>query len=194
MKVYVDCGAYKGKTLKAFMNTDEYTEDVEMYAFEPNPHAKVHKKNRGATVIPKAVWIEDEVRSFYTNRKHLACQGASLLKEKESGGLDKKRPLKVECVNFGKWIMDNFKKTDHIIVKMDIEGAEFQVLPQMLVDGSINYINKLYIETHGDRIGLGPDAHQELLDMLATVKTLEVAEEFAHLTYKKDKHARLDKK
>ncbi len=186
-KIYIDAGAYKGRTLKAFMGTAEYSEDVEMFAFEPNPLNKVHKKTRGATVFKKAVWIEDCVKPFYTNPKHKRCQGATLLKEKVSGGLDKKKPMMVECIDFGKWITETFEKTDNIIVKMDIEGAEFKVLPQMIADGSIEYVNKIYIETHGDRIGLGEKAHQKLLDELAEVKTLTVAEEFAHLTYKKDK-------
>ncbi len=186
-KIYIDAGAYKGLTIKAFKNTDEYTPDFELYAFEPNHHAKVHRKPRGATVIQKAVWIEDGELPFYTNSKHKACQGATLLKEKDSGSLNKKKPFMVKTVDFGKWIVDNFKKTDLVIVKMDIEGAEFKVLRQMISDGSIQYVNKIYLETHGTHIGLGETAHQKLLDDLAEVKTLEVCDEFAHLTYKKNK-------
>jgi len=187
MKVYVDCGAYKGRTVKAFKETVKNSEEFAIYAFEPNPFAKVHKKDREYTVFKKAVWIEDGEKKFYTNWKHRACQGATLLKEKTSGGLDKSKPMMVETVDFGKWIMETFKKDDTIIVKMDIEGAEFTVLPQMIADGSIEYINTLYIETHGDRIGLPPDAHEKLLETLDEIKTLDVREEFAHLTYKKDK-------
>ena len=89
-KIFVDCGAYKGKTIKAFMNSDEYSPDFEIYAFAPNHHDKVHRKPRGATVYQKAVWIEDCEMPFYTNTKHKSCQGATLLKEKTSGGLNKK--------------------------------------------------------------------------------------------------------
>jgi len=54
----------------------------------------------------------------------------------------------VECIDFSRWVLDNFKEDDHIIVKMDIEGAEFRVLVKMIHDGSINYINELYVEWH----------------------------------------------
>ena len=44
--------------------------------------------------------------------------------------------------------MDNFSKDDFIVCKMDIEGAENDVLEKMISDGSIEYINILYLEPH----------------------------------------------
>tara|TARA_B100001113_G_scaffold67631_1_gene52159 strand:- start:664 stop:1362 length:699 start_codon:yes stop_codon:yes gene_type:complete len=55
---------------------------------------------------------------------------------------------KVEAIDFSKWVLDNFKKEDFIILKMDIEGSEYKVLPKMISDGSIGYINTLIIEWH----------------------------------------------
>ena len=34
----------------------------------------------------------------------------------------------VECFDFSRFISENFEKTDYIIVKMDIEGAELNAL------------------------------------------------------------------
>ena len=51
-----------------------------------------------------------------------------------------------------KWITDNFTKDDYIILKMDIEGAEYEVLNKMIDDNSIKYINKLYVDFHGLRV------------------------------------------
>ena len=33
-------------------------------------------------------------------------------------------------------------------MKLDIEGSEYNVLEKMISDGSINYINKLFVEWH----------------------------------------------
>jgi FkbM family methyltransferase len=55
---------------------------------------------------------------------------------------------KVEAINFSKWILKNFTEDDLIILKMDIEGSEYKVLPKMIEDGSIKYINTLIIEWH----------------------------------------------
>lgn len=46
---------------------------------------------------------------------------------------------------------------------MDIEGAEFRVLDKMIRDGSIDYINKLYIEWHSNKIDF---SDKELYDEL----------------------------
>jgi len=181
-KIYIDCGAYKGVTVKAFCASVPDLENWEIYAFEPNPYAKIHKHKRDYTVLKKAVWIEDTTLPFYINKVLKRTQAPTLIKEKISGGLNKKKPLMVDSVDFGKWIIDNFKRDDTIVVKMDIEGAEYKVLPSMIKDGSINYVNVLYLETHWDRIaGMDASADEKLYAMLAEVKTLNVCDELIHL-------------
>tara|TARA_B100001113_G_C21104862_1_gene620408 strand:- start:949 stop:1650 length:702 start_codon:yes stop_codon:yes gene_type:complete len=56
--------------------------------------------------------------------------------------------IKVESINLSQWIIDNFSKDDYIVLKMDIEGSEYEILPKMIEDGSINYINAAFIEWH----------------------------------------------
>jgi hypothetical protein len=56
-----------------------------------------------------------------------------------------------------------FLDGDELILKLDIEGAEYAVLRSMLRDGSIRKISKLYIEFHGDRIGLPQEEHDQLI-------------------------------
>lgn len=56
--------------------------------------------------------------------------------------------VKVESIDISQWILDNFSKDDFIVLKMDIEGSEYQVLPKMIKDGSIGYINHAFIEWH----------------------------------------------
>lgn len=182
MKAYIDCGAFKGETVKLFRGFGGCSSDFKIYAFEPNPYAKVHKRPRDYILFKKAVWIKDGHKEFYTNKKRKACVGATLMKEKTTGGLNKSKPMIVETIDFSQWLLDTFKKTDTLIVKLDIEGAEFTVVDKMIADGSIEYINKIFVETHGIRIGLGAGAHQKLLDKLAKVDGLVVVGEFAHLT------------
>ena len=168
-KIFIDCGAYKGKMTKIFLTNSG--NGFEVFAFEPNPYAKIHKKKVNCVVYKKAVWIKDEIIPFYINKKKVRhSQGSSLLKEKTSGGLDTK--ILVEAVNFGKWIKDNFSKDDFIVVKMDIEGAEFKVLESMIADGSIYYINKLHFESHAHCIGMPDSARIELCKKLSKINGL----------------------
>ena len=56
--------------------------------------------------------------------------------------------IEVESIDLSKWIMNNFSKEDLIVLKMDIEGAEYKIIPKMFEDGSVNYINYAFIEWH----------------------------------------------
>ncbi|KKL11128.1 hypothetical protein LCGC14_2548890, partial [marine sediment metagenome] len=68
-----------------------------------------------------------------------------------SGLFPRKRGMKsitVKQINFSKYIINNFKKNDNIILKIDIEGKEYDLLEHMIKTGSISYINKIYCEWH----------------------------------------------
>ncbi len=56
--------------------------------------------------------------------------------------------IEVESIDLSKWIINNFSKEDFIVLKMDIEGAEYKIIPKMFEDGSVNYINYAFIEWH----------------------------------------------
>jgi FkbM family methyltransferase len=58
------------------------------------------------------------------------------------------RQEQVLCMDLGQFIRHNFTPEDNIIVKMDIEGAEYRVLDKMIQDGTLNWINHLAIEWH----------------------------------------------
>ena len=62
---------------------------------------------------------------------------------------DEMKTIKVKAIDFGQWLKNNYRKEDVVFVKMDIEGAEYPVLEKMLKDGSMTYVDRLYIEFHG---------------------------------------------
>ena len=56
--------------------------------------------------------------------------------------------IEVESIDLSKWIIENFDRNDLIVLKMDVEGAEYKILPKRFEDGSVNYINYAFIEWH----------------------------------------------
>ena len=94
------------------------------------------------------MWIEDGKKDFYLGHE----ASSSLIYGKTRGRLDFDNPIEVETIDLGKWISNNFTENDYIILKMDVEGAEYEILNKMLNDGSIKYVDKLYIEFHGSRV------------------------------------------
>jgi len=152
-----------------------------IHSFEPNPTFKrCFNGLAGVTLHEEAVWIEDGNARLYLGDGQRA-QGSSLLKEKMTGGLNEDRYQTVRCIDFSGWISRTFDVHDFIILKLDIEGAEYEVLKKMIADDTIGYINRLFIEFHIDKIRIKRALHEEIHDAL--IKLNIVCEPWNALAY-----------
>ena len=80
----------------------------------------------------------------------------------------------MDAVDFSQWIINNFNKNDYIICKMNIEGAEYDILEKMIEDGSIQYVNKCYIAFHHKKVkGISEDRHNKLKKQMESVTELK---------------------
>jgi FkbM family methyltransferase len=159
--VFIDGGAHKGETIEHFLATDLYQKyDWEMYSFEANPHLissiLTHPK---LTVIDKAIWTDEHGIDFYLGE---STSSSSVVKDKRTGNLSSE-PTRVGSVDFGAWISDNFSLHDFVFVKLDIEGAEYDVLEKMISDGTIDFIDALYVEFHNTKVNVPIEKDVELL-------------------------------
>jgi len=59
-----------------------------------------------------------------------------------------KKFVSVKCLDFNQWTVENTNKEDFIVMKMDIEGAEYEVLRKMIKEDSLKRFNELSIEFH----------------------------------------------
>lgn len=142
----------------------------EVYVFEPNPIFHDSYNNSGYNLIKKAIWTKNGHMPFYISKDENQV-ASSLLKEKLCKVDSKKipywhdQPIEVECIDFSKWI-SQFNELNNIILKLDIEGSEYDVLWKMIKDGSINRVNKLYVEFHSDTIFSKKKEENELIAAL----------------------------
>ena len=177
MNIFIDCGGNIGQSIDYFKNTKLYSPDFIIYSFEPVPMLNEKYKNRKDIVFSdKAVWIKDGEIDFYIGKTHGGV-GSTLKKEKWSCKPDFAHPIRVGCIDFSNWVISNFKKDDFIVLKMDIEGAEYDVLEKMLVDGSINYIKKAFIEFHYSKMKMDEKRHFTLMDNLKKIDGLGIIEQ-----------------
>jgi FkbM family methyltransferase len=177
-KVFLDCGGHIGESIQRFKKSKEYSDDFLIFSFEPVPH--LYNRYRhwdGIEFFDYAVWVKDGYVDFFVDKTHNKASGSTMLKEKKSGKLDRENPLSCKSLDFSKWLQDNFTESDYIVLKMDIEGAEYDVLNKMIDDGSINLINKAYIEFHWDKIGIEEGIHKKIIDRLSGVEGLELLPE-----------------
>ena len=161
--IFIDCGAYKGKLIRRFREKHPGTE---FYAFECHPH--FDKINYGDDVhtYRTAVWVYDGTMPLYVNHKTPGVEGHSAFADKTTNHIDPNNPIMVNCIDFDKWLKDNFlNRSDiEIHVKMNIEGAEYPILEHCLKRGSINLINFLYIQWHYMKIpSITEERHRNLV-------------------------------
>lgn len=149
--IFIDCGVWTGDSIREFK---KYYTDYDIYGFECEPrlisNLKKLSKEYGFIFIDKAVWISDGKIKLYPGHGNLT-QSSSISFDKKKY-IDKKNPVEVKSVDFSKWILENLNKEDYILCKMNIEGAEYEVLEKMIKDNSIDYINKLYISWHWHKL------------------------------------------
>ena len=163
-KICIDAGAHIGQSIDR-LRAKFSEEEIEIYSFEPHPRCFLAAKtraNKNTHVENKAVWIEDGEIEFYcdaldlnTGRAHPGEASTIFdphLCQRRPGQFDLGSKISVPSFDFSKWISDNFSKDDFIHVKMDIEGAEYQVLKKMAKDDTLSYINELDVEFHWEAI------------------------------------------
>ena len=135
-KIFIDCGAHCGESIleakKRFGN------ETKIYSFEANTNLTNalidhFKDDNNVKIENKAVWIEDSFIEFYLSTSW--SDGSSLYSEKISGGVSKNISLKVPCIDLDSFI-NSFDKDDYIILKLDVEGAEYEILNKLIDTGT----------------------------------------------------------
>lgn len=164
-KIYIDAGSFKADTINMY-SFPEYRR----YAFECNPLLRSVKYPEDVIVINKAIWVEDRYLEFFINPNNLDTEGCSLFKNKMTGDLDKENYLIVETINFSDWLMRNISITDYVILKMNIEGAEYMVLKHLIATKAIIKIHELFVYWHVNKIkSIEDNVHKTLVKDLEKI-------------------------
>lgn len=163
-RIYIDCGFNNCVALKKVINS--LPNDFKFYGFEAqdelHPHAiKLCRDHpdREIHLTFSAVSDSDTYVACYPSKtlpgSPFHQEGTTILPGKINVKYDHQSI--VPCVNFPEWIK-NIKKQEtvdgnapFVVLKMDIEGAEYHVLEGMLRNGTIADINLLIVEYHAHK-------------------------------------------
>jgi len=167
MNVFIDLGCFDGDSIRQFYgwsHLDKPYIDFHIYGFDPtNRHDKVWRsmesENDKLKFESKAAYTYDGKIEF-TQRPKDAPLGSTVMQTKADYGMGE--VFEVDCFDFSKWLKQ-FKEDDYIIVKMDIEGSEYEVLSKMLEDGTDKLIDKLLVEWHDKKLSTDNSKTQEYL-------------------------------
>jgi len=150
-RYFIDCGAHCGESILAAKQ--RFGDDIITISFEPIPGLakqlqEIHKDNPTVNIQNSAVWINNEVKRFHLSEEY--TDGSSLLDSLNN--LREEHSIKIPCFDLSTWISETFDENDYLILKLDIEGAEYEVLNKMIKEGTINLINEFWGEWHDMKI------------------------------------------
>lgn len=156
MNLYVDLGCYDGDTVEEFRNWRRIAfpdkEEWDIDAFDPNPAFKPEwdKKVDDRTMFTQAAaWTEDGFAQFAIDESQPL---GSTLMESKIKVWDSGKKIEVTTFDFSKYVKTMRDIYDFIVVKMDIEGAEFPLLEKMVREGTVAMCDWLMIEFHPNKV------------------------------------------
>lgn len=151
--IAIDCGANVGEVVEKLVATGAH-----VYAFEPNPYAYRKLQERfgqhaNLTCFNKAVGLSNCHMKLYMHDNAPAdpilwSTGSSLLDFKKN--INPNDFIEVEVIDFIQFL----KEIGYPIkfIKMDIEGAECDIMLHLLESPVLSNIGVMYVETHEDKI------------------------------------------
>jgi FkbM family methyltransferase len=161
-KIILDCGSHLGESVIKFRSMFPDTE-LEIYMFEPNTHLyNIFNSNsefNNCKKFNKAISNKNEIVKLWGCTKNKNSVGSSLEKSKAvTDKIEENDYIEIESIDLSDFINKNFLKEDYIILKLDIEGAEYDTLERLFETSVIHFINEIYCEFHSQ--WLAPDFSQ----------------------------------
>tara|TARA_E500000318_G_scaffold104400_3_gene110356 strand:- start:2754 stop:3383 length:630 start_codon:yes stop_codon:yes gene_type:complete len=157
-RVFIDAGANTGQSSIILRHVFPYGKNYQIFAFESHPEMynelekwknfliNSYSEYNEYSIITsnKAIWTEDTSLDFFIGRP----ESATLRLDKNPKKVNYNKPIKVDTLDLGTWIRENFTKDDYVVLKMDIEGAEFDVIPDLIQKRAFDFIDEFYCEFH----------------------------------------------
>jgi len=151
--IAIDCGANVGDITERMANTG-----ARVYAFEPNPYAFQKLKKRlenfeNVTCINKGVWDRNTSSKLYLHNEASKDEefwsfASSIIKEKTN--VDPGHSIEIQLVDLCEFIENLDQPVD--LLKMDIEGAEYEILEKFLEKHLYQKVKMTLVEPHDSKI------------------------------------------
>ena len=155
--LFLDLGANIGQGYSWFSKFFK-GENIDFELFEPNPYCykklKKYVNIKNKTVITHNLGVSTSSGKvkFYGLKEegNVYSLSGSIVKNHNSIHYKTKEEnaIEIETINLGKFLVNKSKTYDKIIIKMDIEGAEVEILEKLISTKLANLINILYVEFH----------------------------------------------
>ena len=152
------CRSFKSSTLTLLSSVYKFYRFQRVFAFdmsssfsrmwqrEAQRWRQAHNISGTFEISQAAVSSHDGYTEVPTEDSTSATSMLSL-HEQKSNGTTKRIPV----LNFTRWLLNTVDADEYVVVKMDIEGAEYNVLPELLGSKARYLVDELWIEMHHTR-------------------------------------------
>jgi len=160
---YVDLGANRGKTVSDWLKKRPQSQ---VLALEPCAElaAKLHARYKGddrVDVRAQAAGTEDRVVNFYTGLK--SDQSSTCVMGKTGKyGVDYQHPVRVPQADMDRVLTEWWEPGHRSVMKIDIEGAEYELVPYLIERGWAEKFEEIRIEWHAHKFGIDPAVHDRI--------------------------------
>lgn len=191
MKLLYDLGAHWGESIEMFRKKLENPKEWDVISVEASP-LNVDKLSEKAsyeanyfneiTIFNAFVYHEEREIEFFEYKDEFHSAGSTYSKTKFDLN-SKKKPeyenlshnlLNPDIFNIVESYKENLYKYDEIIIKMDIEGAEYDILPSLIDVLDSSKTKQFYIEFHNKKVGIDPSRDEKFISMMET-KNIKVS-------------------
>jgi len=134
----VGCAKYGGDESIPYL-IEEFEPDV-LLGFDPQAEPAAYELD-GCSVVttPSAVWTDDG---------HVTFEPAGTSGRVVTGGRLRHAGVVVPCVSITSIVREALEHGDRVIVKMDAEGAEYELLPALIANGLDAKLELVWVEWH----------------------------------------------
>ncbi|XP_047335202.1 uncharacterized protein LOC124938746 [Impatiens glandulifera] len=163
--VYVDVGSRSyGSSIVSWFKKQypKQNKTFDIYAIEADKaFHEEYKLKKGVTLLPYAAWVKNETLMFEVPGRDKERKGEG---GEEERGMGRIKPVdqssstttnssldKISGFDFANWLKMNVREKDFVVMKMDVEGTEFELIPRLFETGAICLIDEIFLECHYNR-------------------------------------------
>lgn len=128
-----------------------------MYAIEADEAFQdEYRLKKGITLLPYAAWVKNETLSCEITRDpgqkaEDRVRGMGRIQAAKSSEAFDGEVARIQGFDFAEWLKNSVSEKDFVVMKMDVEGTDFDLIPKMIENGAICLIDELFLECHYKR-------------------------------------------